>query len=159
MEFLIPKYRYDPNEKVVSLYSGIAQGNRTVTTVVKPSLDRNHLEATRTYESAMPLQRGESGRAAVLVIGGLETTLDEMRFLLEEGQRKPYVVRRRPQEIAEMCRLVIEQRNDRIKYLRKNPSETRNLPKPKQHRVRLHLPVGFRYQKTSEPGLEILARV
>ena len=49
MDYFVPKYRRNPNEKVESIYSGIAPGNQTVTTVVKPSMDGNHMEATKVY--------------------------------------------------------------------------------------------------------------
>lgn len=148
-----PKYRRDPNERIVSLYAGVASGHRTVTRILRPSEDKNRLVIDKVYGPGLP--RGQGGRIAVLVIGGMETTLDEMEDILEAKRQKKFVPRRGPGEIADMCRYLIERRNDRIKYLRKNPSEA-----PKKRRtVRLHLPVGYRYSKTSERGLKILARV
>ena len=122
MEHFTPKYRRDPNAKIYSLYQGVAPGGRTVTKVVKPSLDGNHLEATRTYGPG--LARGQGGLAAVIVLGGMETTLDEMEYLVEARRQKAFVPKRSGGEIAEMCRMLMERRNDAIKYFRKNPSET-----------------------------------
>ena len=157
MEIYAPKYRRNPNEKVESLYVGVASGGRIVTTVVKPSLDRNRMEATRTYGPGLP--RGEGGRIAVLVLAGMETTLDEVEYLVAAKQNKKFVPRRGPGEIAAMGRLLLERRNEEIlarrKYLKVNPSEA---PKPKR-RARLYLPVGLRYVGTNEPGVRALARV
>ena len=158
MEILVPKYRRNPNEKVESFYVGVAGGNRTVTTVVKPSLDRNRMEATREYGPGLP--RGVGGRIAVLVLAGMETTLDEVEYIVQAKQDKKFVPQRGPGEIAQMGRLLLERRNEAIrarrKYLKANPSE---MPKPRKKTVRLHLPVGFRYVGTSEPGLQVLARI
>ncbi len=157
METLIPKYRYHPNEKVYSLFSGVSSGGRTVTAVVKASADRNRLEKTVTYGTGIP--RGQGGRVAVLVLGGMETTLDEMQYILQSKQEKKFVPRRNGSDIAEMCRLLQARRNEQIEALRKylvgNPSE---IPQ-KKRTVRLHLPVGFRYVPTSEPGFRVLARI
>lgn len=142
---------------VASIYVGVAAGNRTVTRVVKPSADRNHMEVSTTYGPG--LARGQSGRVGVLVLGGMVTSLDEMEYIVQAKQAKEFVPRRNGGEIAEMCRLVQIRRNEQIearqKYLKANPSEA---PKPKR-KVRLHLPVGFHYVRTSEPGLQVLARV
>lgn len=154
METFTPKYRRNPNEKIHSLYQGVVSGNRTVTKVVRVAQDHNHLEAERNY--GPPLARGEGGRIGVFVLGGLETTLDEMEYILESKRQKKFVPKRTGGEVAQMCRLLLERRNEAIKYFRKNPSEA---PKPKKRTVRLHLPVGFRYVPTSEPGLQILARI
>lgn len=153
MEILVPKHTRDPNQMVQSVYSGIASGNRTVTRIVKVAPDRNHLETTSTYGPALP--RGVGGHIGVLVLGGLVTTLDEMEYILQARKEKKFVARRSPGDIAEMCRMVQERRNEQIKYFRKNPSE---VPKRKRT-VRLHLPVGYRYVPTSEPGLSMLVRV
>ena len=157
MEIYAPKYRRNPNEKVESLYVGVASGGRTVTTVVKPSLDRNRMETARTYGPGLP--RGEGGRIAVLVLAGMETTLDEVEYLVAAKQNKKFVPRRGPGEIAAMGRLLLERRNEEIlarrKYLKVNPSEA---PKPKR-RARLYLPVGLRYVGTNETGVRALARV
>jgi hypothetical protein len=157
MDFLVPKYRRNPNAKVESLYSGVASGNRTVTTLVKPSLDANRMEATRVYGPGLP--RGSGGRIAVLVLGGMETTLDEMEYIIEAKRSKKFIPQRGPGEIASMARLLFARRNEQIearqKYLKANPSE---MPK-KKRTVTLHLPVGFRYMPTNEPGVRILARI
>lgn len=158
MEIYAPKYKRNPNEKVESLYVGVASGGRTVTAVVKPSLDRNRMEVTREYGLGLP--RGQGGRIAVLVLAGMETTLDEVEYIVKAKQDKKFIPRRGPGEIAQMGRLLLEKRNEEIlarrKYLKANPSE---VPKPRKKRVRLHLPVGLRYVGTSEPGLRILARI
>ena len=153
MEILIPEYRRNPNEMIRSVYSGVAPGNRTVTRIVKVAPDRNHLEATSVYGPALP--RGVGGRVGVLVLGGLVTTLDEMEYIIAAKQEKKFQPRRSPKDIADMCRMVQERRNEQIRYFRRNPSEA---PK-KKRTVRLHLPVGYRYVPTREPGLSVLARV
>ena len=152
MEYFTPKYRRNPNEKVHSLYQGVANGNRTVTKLVRGAQDANHLEATRTYGPGLP--RGQGGNIGVFVIGGLETTLDEMEFILEARKQTPFVARRSGGEIAQMCQALMERRNDAIKYYRKNPSEA-----PKKKSVRLHLPVGCRLVGTNEPGMKLVARI
>ena len=154
MDFFTPKFRPDPNEKVYSLYRGIAPGGGTVTTLIKKSRTEDKLEKSKSY-GPRELERGESGRAAILVIGGMETSLDEVQYILETKRRKPFVQRRSCGEIAEMCAMLRERRNNTIRYYRKNPSEA---PKPKKT-VRLYLPVGLRYVPTSEPGLQVLARI
>lgn len=152
MDWFAPKYRRDPNEMVHSLYYGVGAGATTLTRTVKKSRDGDHMEDTRIYGPG--LARGEGGQIGILILGGMETTLDEMEYLLEAKKQKKFVPRKDGKEIADMCRLLMERRNERIKYFRKNPSEI-----PKKKTVRLHLPVGVRYVNTSEPGLKILARV
>jgi len=156
MEILVPKYRRDPNEKVESIYSGIAPRNQTVTVIRKPSIDRNRMESTKVYGPG--LARGEGGRVGVLVLGGMETSLDEMEYILEAKRQQKFVPRRSSGQIAEMCRMLIERRNEAIEHskehFRKNPSEL-----PKKRRVRLHLPVGYRMIPTSEPGLRIREQI
>ena len=157
MEHFTPKYRRNPNEKIESLYVGVASGNRTVAAIVRPSLDRDHMETSKVYGPGLP--RGVGGRIAVLVLAGRETTLDEVEYIVQAKQAKKFIPQRGPGEIAQMGRLLLERRNEqieaRVKYLKANPSE---MPK-KKRTVRLHLPVGFRYVGTSEPGLNILARI
>lgn len=157
MEYFVPKYRRNPNAKVESLYVGVASGGRTVTTLVKPSVDGNRMEATRVYGPG--LARGEGGRIGVLVLAGMETTLDEVEYLVAAKQDKKFIPKRGPGEIASMGRMLMMRRNEQVeaaqKHLRANPSEA---PK-KKRTVRLHLPVGFRYMPTSEPGLRVLARI
>lgn len=156
MDFFTPKYKRDPNAKVESLYWGVSNGGGSVTRLVKPSVSGDRMAATRTPGLRI-LDRGESGCAGILILGGMETTLDEMEYILEARKQKPFVQRRSGKEIADMCRLVIERRNEMIKYLRKNPSELSNLPK--KRKVRLHLPVGLRYVPTAVPGLKVLAQI
>ena len=155
LSILLPKYRRNPNEKLESLYVGVANGTRTVTSIMKPSLDRNRMEATRTYGPGMP--RGQGGRIGILILGGMETTLDEMEYLIEAKRNKKFVPRRGPGEIADMCRLLLERRNEQIrerqKHLKANPSEG-----PKKRTVRLHLPVGYRFVDTAVPGFRVTAR-
>jgi len=155
MEIIIPKYRRNPNQMVSSVYVGVASGNRTVTTVVKPSADRNRMESVSTYGEGLP--RGVGGQIGVLVLGGMVTTLDEMEYIIEAKKEKKFVPKRTVGEIMAMCKLVAERRNEQIREARKlvqrNPSMT---PKRK---IRLHLPVGCRYVQTVEPGLKVLARL
>lgn len=153
MDFFTPKYRRNPNAKVYSLYSGVASGTRTITRVVMKDPLADRLAATSNYGPGLP--RGQSGEIAVLVIGGMETTLDEMEYILEARKQKRFVPRKTGGEIAEMCRLVAERRNDAIRYYRTNPSE---MPKPKR-KVVLHLPVGYRMMQTTEPGLQVRVRI
>lgn len=148
---LVPKYRRNPNEKVDALYYGVANGGTTVTTLVKPSQDRNRMEATRVYGAG--LERGQGGRIAILVLGGMETTLDEMEYIMEAKRQKKFVPHRTGKEIADLCRLLLERRNDLVKFYRKNPSE-----KPRKRKVRLYLPRGYQYIPTAEPGLQVLVK-
>lgn len=152
MDFFSPKYRRDPNAKVESLYYGVTSGNHTVTTLIKKAPDRDRMEATRTYGPM--LARGEGGQIAVLILGGMETTLDEMEYILEAKRQKKFVPRRDGKEIAAMCFELLNRRNDMVRHYQKNPSE-----RPKKKTVRLHLPVGYRYMPTKEPGLRVLARI
>ena len=157
MDFFAPRFRRDPNAKVQSLYVGVAPGHRTVTTLVKPALDCNHMEATKVYGPGIP--RGRGGRIGILVLGGMETTLDEMEYIIEAKRDKKFIPQRGPGEIASMCRLLLARRNEKIearqKHLKGNPLEA---PK-KKRTVRLHLPVGLRYVGTNEPGVKVLARI
>ena len=152
VDFFIPKYRRNPNAKVHSLYAGVTHGNRTVTTLIKPAPDGNRMEATRAYGDMLP--RGEGGQIAVLVLGGMETTLDEMEYILEAKHQRKFVPERDGKEIAAMCRMLLERRNDLVRHYRKNPSE-----RPRKREVRLHLPVGYRFMQTDTPGLKVLARI
>lgn len=156
MEIFAPKYRKNGNQMVSSVYVGVAPGNRTVTTIVKPSADRNHMESVSTYGEGLP--RGVGGQIGVLVLGGMVTTLDEMEYIIEAKKEKKFVPRRTVGEIMGMCKLVAERRNEQIrearKLVRRNPSMA-----PKKRRLTLHLPVGCRYVQTAEPGLRVLTRV
>ena len=106
------------------------------------------------------LARGEGGRIGVFVLGGMETTHAEMKYILEAKQAKKFVPKRKSGEIAAMCRLLMERRNEAIearrKYLKGNPSE---MPKRKKRTVRLYLPAGFRFVSTNEPGLKLAVRI
>ena len=154
MDYFAPKFRRDPNAKVQALYSGVVSGGRTMTSTIMRSPVADRLEASRSYGPGMP--RGEGGRCAVLVIGGMETTLDEVEYILEAKKQKPFKSQRGQGEIAHMCQLVMERRNDTIRHFRKNPSEA---PKPKKKTARIYLPSGYRYMPTSVPGLKVLARI
>jgi len=155
MEIITPKYRRDPNQLVSSVYVGVAPGNRTVTTVVKPSADRNSMESVSTYGEGLP--RGAGGRIGVLVLGGMVTTLDEMEYIIEAKRAKKFIPKRTPGDIVNMCRLLIERRNEQIMEARKQGQ--RNPSMVPKRKVRLHLPVGCRYVQTAEPGLKVLARI
>lgn len=152
MEILAPKFRRNGNALVHSLYQGVGPGGTTVTRLVKPDASSSRMEVTETYGPG--LRRGEGGQIGVLVLGGMETTLDEMEYILEARKQKRFVPRYTGGEIAEMCRMLLERRNDRVRHYRKNPSEA-----PKKRTARLYLPVGYHYVPTSEPGLSVLARV
>lgn len=152
MDFFAPKHRRDPNAKVHSLYHGVSSNGGTVTALVKPGVDMNRLEVTRV--EGPPLPRGQGGQVAVLILGGMETTLDEIEHILEAKRQKKFVPRRGPGEISQMCQMLQERRNEAIKYYRKNPSEA---PRPKR-KIRLYLPVGYRMAPTSEPGLQVRVR-
>ena len=155
MELLIHKYCHNPNEKIDSIYVGVASGNRTVVAIRKPSTDCNRMETTRVYGPGLP--RGQGGRVGILVIGGMETSLDEVQDIVAAKQAKQFIPRRSQNDIAAMCRLVAARRNNAIedqrKQFQRNPSM-----RPKKRRMRLHLPVGYRMVQTSEPGLKVLAR-
>ncbi len=157
MDILTNKFARNPNEMVASVYSGVASGGRTVTTITKASADRNHMETTKVYGPGIP--RGQGGHIGVLVLGGMVTTLDEMEYIVAAKKEKRFVPRRNPSDIAGMCRLIAERRNEQIEAARKqathNPSE---MPQ-KRRTVRLHLPVGVRYVGTDVPGLRVLARI
>lgn len=151
MDFFTPKYRYDPNEKVHSLYQGVTHGG-TMTSVVKKSRTEDRMETTRTLGPMLP--RGQGGMAGVLILGGMETTLDEMRYIMEARQQKKWTPRRSGGEIAQMCQVLAERRNEAIKYFKKNPSEA---PKPKR-KARFYLPRGVRMVPTAEPGFSVAMR-
>ena len=155
MQILTQNFRRNPNEMVESVWSGITSGNRTVTTIVKPSLDRNRMEATRVYGPAIP--RGQSGNIGVLVLGGMVTSLDEMEDIAATRRAEKFVPEKKPSDIVAMCRLLNDRRNELImaarRRVRGNPSEA--VPKK---RVGLYLPKGVRYVPTSEPGLRIAVR-
>ena len=151
MDWFAPKFRRDPNEKVDSLYAGVAPGGRTVTTVIKKSRTEDAMEATRSYGPG--LARGQGGKVVDLILGGMETSLDEVEYLLEGIREKRFVPRRKPGDIAAMCDLLAERHNAQVMHLRKNPSE-----RPKKRTARLYLPVGYHMVPTREPGARILQR-
>lgn len=155
MELLFPRHRLGPNTPVQSLYSGV--GSRgPVTSIVRAHADGNHLERMSLEGVATPVPgRGEGGNAAVIILGGMETTLDEVRDMLAARRERKFVAQKKPGEIVRMCRELLERRNDALRYFKKNPSEA---PKPRP-RVRLLLPRGFRMVPTREPGLEVRVRV
>ena len=159
MEHFTPKFRYDPNEKVDSLYFGVGNGG-TMTSVVKPSLDRNRMETTRTYGPMLP--RGQGGLVGTLVLDNCQSTLREMEYILEARREKPLQVMRKPWEIAKAIKQGLERRNEIIeaqrKYFKTNPSE-----KPKLAKVRImaknRLPAGYKMVPTVVPGFRIATKV
>ena len=150
IELLTPRYRRDPNEKIESMYSGVAPGGRTVTTVVKPSVDRNQLEKTRIYGPGLP--RGEGGHIATIILAGMETSLDEVESILGAKREERFVPRRSKTEIAEMCWVMAQWRDDAIRHWQKNPSEK---PPLRKRRPTLLLPVRARMVPTDVPGLQV----
>ena len=154
MEILVPKYRRDPNAMVHSAYTGLASGNRSVTTIRSFNKNTERMETSRIYGEG-GLARGQSGKVGTFILGGLVTTLAEVEYLVQGIKEKKFVRRRSSSEIVNMCRELTERRNERIKYLRKNPSEASNL-KPRRG---LFLPKRIRMARTSEPGLSIAVGV
>lgn len=151
MEHYTPKFRRDPNEMVQSIYYGVGPGGRMIKNVITKSRDGDHMVSTTTDEG---LARGQGGQAACIILGGMETTLDEVEYLLEAKKEKKFVPRRTNKEIVDMCHALQERRNEAIMDARKHPTST-----PKKPPVRLHLPVGYHYAPTGVPGLKILAKV
>jgi hypothetical protein len=152
MEHFTPKYRRDPNARIDWVYHGVAPGGLVVTSVRKRHPVEDRMETVKTYEPG--LVRGQGGWAGKFIVGGMESTLDEIEYLVLRQKEKTFVPRKGGKEIADMGRALMERRNDRIKYLQRNPSE-----KPKPKPVRLHLPVGCKWVGTSEPGFKVLARI
>ena len=153
MEILTNKYKRDGNAMVSTAYVGVAPGGGTVTRVTSVNKNTDSFESTRAYGAGMP--RGASGRVGTFILGGMETTLVEIEDMLVGIKEKKFVPQRGSAEIAQMCRHLIERRNDRIKYLRKNPSEA---PKPKRKGPTLLLPVGYRMVDTPVPGLRVAVK-
>lgn len=154
MEHFTPKFRRDGNAKIDTLYYGVASGARVVTSVVKRHPVEDRMETVKDYGPGMA--RGQGGRIGIFILGGMETTLDEMEYLLLRQKEKTFQPRRTNGEIASMCLELTQRRNDRIKYFQKNPSEK---PKPKKKTGTLYLPAGCRWVGTSEPGFKVLARI
>ena len=151
LQILVPRYRENPNEKVYSLYHGVSSDGRTVTALTKASADRNRLETVKTYGA--PLPRGQGGQIATIILGGMETSLAEVRDILAAKQEKKFVPRRSGNEIADMCRFVLERRNEAILAARKSA-----YPAQRKKTVRLLLPVGYTMRQTSVPGLRLRVR-
>ena len=149
MEILTQKYKRNPNAMVHSAYVGVVPGGRTVTRITAVNKDQDRMDASRTYGAG--ISRGQGGRVATLILGGMETTLDEIEYIVEGLKAKKFVAQKKPSDIATMCRALAERRNDRVKYLRKNPSEA---PKKPRGPV-LHLPVGYRMVNTAVPGMRV----
>lgn len=137
---------------VHNAYVGVARGGGVVTRITYADRDADRMVTTVSRGTGVP--RGHGGKIATIILAGMETTLDEVQYMLEGIKEKKFVPQRKPSDIAQMCRMVAERRNDRIKYLRKNPSEAPPL-KPKT----LYLPVGYRMVDTPIPGFRITARV
>ena len=153
MEILSNKYRYDGNVKVHSAYVGVANGHRTITAIKAVNKNADRLDTSRAYGVGIP--RGQGGRIGTLILGGMETTLDEIHYILEGVKEKKFVPVNKPKDIAQMCRELIERRNDRIKYLRKNPSEA-----PKRRRApTLYLPAKYQPTTLQGEGYKIASKV
>lgn len=151
MEILTNRYKRDPNAMVHTAYVGVAPGMRTVTRITQVDKAGDRLATSHLYGPGIP--RGAGGRVATIILAGMETTLDEVQYMLEGIREKKFVPERKPSDISKMCQMVAERRNERIKHLRKNPSEASNLPKPR--RRGLYLPKGYRMVQTREPGFKI----
>ena len=152
MDILTTHYKRNPNEKVLSLYRGVSSGGGGVQVLVKKHPTEDRLQRIITpVETLVP---GQGGLAAVIVLGGMETTLDEVEYILEARRQKKWEPRRNGSEIAEMCRVVAEKRNEALLHFKKNPSEV-----PARKKVGLFLPTGYRMVRTKEPGLRISVKV
>ncbi len=159
VELLLNRHKPNPNEKVHSLYHGVSAYGGTVTALTKVAADGNHLETTRVYGA--PLARGQGGQIATLILGGLETSLDEMLDILETKKHKKFVPKRADSDIVKAIRKEIDRRNDAIRYFKKNPSEVSRdgfNRVPKKKKVVMYLPVGYRMKQTSVPGLQLRVR-
>ncbi len=148
-----PKFRRDPNAMVHSMYRGVASGGQIVTSLIKPDPVTGRMETIRTYEDNQ--ERGLGGFAGHIIIGGMETTVDEMEDLMEAKREKKWVPRKSNQDIADMCRHLMEMRNEKIKYYRKNPSEA---PPPPPKKNVLLLPVGVKWQDTAVEGFQVATK-
>lgn len=153
MEILAPKYRRDPNAKVHSAYVGVAPGNRTVTRITQVSQAADGLSTSRVYGTGIP--RGQGGRVATIVLAGMETTLDEVEYMLEGIREKKFIEKRSRGDIVKMCKAIAERRNEQIKYWRRNPTEA---PQPKPRKT-LYLPRNVRMVQTPIPGFKIAMKV
>ena len=154
MEILTKHTARNPNQMVHSMYWGVTRGGLAVKVTKAVSEDQNHIVTTREYSRDAVPGRGQSGNIGILILGGMETTLDEVEDILAARREKKFVQRRSNSEIVQMCRYVQERRNDRIKHLRKNPSER---PVVKKKNI-LFLPKGVKFVNTSEPGLQLAVR-
>ena len=148
MEILTNNYKRNPNEKVHSLYQGVSTLGGSVVALTKKHPTEDKMQRIITPTDG--LARGQGGLAAVLVLGGMETTLDEMEYILEARRQKKWTPTKTGGEISQMCQLVAERRNEQIKHYRKNPSEA-----PKVRKRGLYLPRGYRMEKTDTPGLKV----
>ena len=144
MDWLSPRYRRDPNAMVHSAYVGVAHGMQTVTRITQVDKNADRLSTSRLYGVGIP--RGQGGRVATIILAGMETTLDEVEYMLEGIREKKFVPQRKPSDIVQMCRMVAERRNEQIKYWRKNPSEA-----PKARRPGLYLPKSVRMRRSTVP--------
>ena len=81
MEILTNNYKRNPNALVHSLYQGVSVLGGSVIALTKKHPTEDRLQRIITPTDG--LARGQSGLAAVLVLGGMETTLDEMEYILE----------------------------------------------------------------------------
>lgn len=152
MDWFAPRFRRDPNEKVDSIYIGVASGNRTITSIRKRSRTADAMETSLLEEGPM-MPRAQGGQIGTLILGGMETSLDEMEELLQATREERFVPERTPGDIVRMCEYLADWRNERIKHLRRNPSE-----RLRQRRPGLYLPLGYRLAPTNEPGMRITVR-
>lgn len=152
MDILTDNYKRDPNAKVHSMYFGVSPLGGTVTTIVKKHPTEDRLETTRVFGA--PMERGTGGRAAVLILGGMETTLDEMEDILAAAKAKKFTPKRSSGEIAAMCDYLRERRNEAIREARKNQPAA----KPKKRTIKFYLPVGYRMAETGVPGLRLTVK-
>jgi len=125
MDWFAPKYRRDPNAPVRSAYVGLTHGRKMVTKITKA--DPEGRMVTEVIEEPH-LQPGEGGFVGHLIIGGMETSLAEIEYLIEAKKEKKFVPRKSNKEVADMCRALMERRNDAIRHYRVNPSEVSSLP-------------------------------
>src|SRR3990167_8752997 len=117
MDILTNNYKRDGNAKVQALYWGVSPLGGTVTTIVKKHPTEDRLEKTRVFGA--PMERGAGGRAIILVLGGMEATLDEVEDILAAAKAKKFVPHRTQGEIAAMCEYLWARRNEAIREAQK----------------------------------------
>lgn len=157
VQILAPKYRQNPNAPVHSAYTGVSNNGRTVTAITRVAPDGNHLMTERVEGPSLP--RGAGGHVGTLVLGGLVTSRAEMEDIMQYRAAQQFKPRRKNGEIAKAIYQGLALRNQAIedarRYYKGNPSE---MPKRKK-KVRLYLPVGYRFVPTGVPGLSLRQKV